>query len=230
MTILLIETSARLCSVAISVDGEVVAERVDDSGRSHAALTAPFIRDILSERGLGAKDLDAVAVSSGPGSYTGLRVGVSTAKGICFGAGIPLIGIPTLDILAEEASEHLTAGIKRIIPLLDARRMEVYTASYSPECERLSEVRPEIVTEESFAAEKAEGGILYIGDCVEKCRAVLSREGDLFIESWPKAAAMARLAEAAFKAERFEDTAYFEPFYLKEFVATVSRKNLFQKA
>ncbi len=230
MTILLIETSARLCSVAISVDGMVVAERVDDSGRSHASLTAPFIRELLDEKGLKATDLNAVAVSSGPGSYTGLRVGVSTAKGIAFGAGIPLIGIGTLDILAEEATGLVTDGIRTIIPLLDARRMEVFTASYSQEGRRLTEVRPEIVTEDSFAAEKSEGHVLYIGDAVEKCRSILTREGDILVQSTPKAATMARLAEVAYKEKRFEDTAYFEPFYLKEFQATVSRKNLFKQA
>lgn len=232
MRLLLIETSAKLCSAAISENGSILAARVSDSGRSHASLTAVFVRELLDETGLRMADIDGVAVSFGPGSYTGLRVGVSTAKGLCFGSDIPLIGVGTLDVLVAGAIASAGSGpdLRAIVPVLDARRMEVYTAIYSPEGIRESEVRPEIVTPDSFSALLSEGKVLLTGDAVAKCREVITSENAVFLEADPVASAMLVPAEKAYKEKRFEDTAYFEPFYLKEFVATVSRKNLFQQA
>jgi tRNA threonylcarbamoyladenosine biosynthesis protein TsaB len=181
---------------------------------------------MLDQAGLKARDCDAVCVSKGPGSYTGLRVGVSTAKGIAFGAGIPLIGIGTLDILVQQGIE--AGGADFIVPLIDARRMEVYTAVYDGSGKRLTEIAPRIIDSNSFDAEIGpSASVLYIGDAADKCREPLSREGASFLQTFPKAAAMAPLATEAYEKKQFEDVAYFEPFYLKDFIATVSRKKLF---
>ena len=227
--ILLIETSTAQLSTALSEDGTVTASRICGEPRMQAALTAPFVQQVLGEKGLSVKDLDAVCVGKGPGSYTGLRVGVSTAKGLCFGAGIPLLSAGTLDILVQEAHRlgAVPEGCRYIVPMVDARRMEVYSAVFTPEGRQLTETRPTIVEAGSFAAELAEGPVLFIGDGALKCREVLPSPNARFADAFPSALAMASLAEAAYTEKRFEDVAYFEPFYLKDFVATVSRKKLF---
>ncbi len=183
-------------------------------------MTAPFVADMLSERGLRVSDCDAVCLSMGPGSYTGLRVGSSTAKGLCFGGGIPLLAVGTLDVLAAQAiAAGLPEGCRYIMPMIDARRMEVYTATYSAAGERLTEVAPVVVE-----TPEAPGNVLFIGDGVEKCREILSGEGRWFRQECPTAEAMLKPALEEFSAGRFRDTAYFEPFYLKDFVATVGKK------
>ena len=227
--ILLIETSTSLCSVALAADGAIAAVRESTEPRAHAALTAPFVKEVLDECGLRADGLDAVCVSAGPGSYTGLRVGVSTAKGICFAAGIPLLSVDTPEVLVFQARAEglLPQDCRYVIPLIDARRMEVYTAVYTPDGQRLTEVEPRVVDAQSFAAERAAGPVLFIGDGADKCREVLAGPGAHFVQACPRAAAMCAPALREFEAGCFRDTAYFEPFYLKQFVATVSRKNLF---
>ena len=222
--ILLIETSGPTLSVAIADGGRVLEERVCTEPRMQASLTAPLVKEVLDAAGLRAQDLDAVCVSKGPGSYTGLRVGVSTAKGICFGANVPLLSVCTLDILAGDGrSEPATT---KVVPMIDARRMEVYTAVYSPAGERLTDIEAKVIGPESFAEELAAGTVLFIGDGAMKCKAVLDSPNAIFREAFPLASAMAPLAEKAYKEKQFEDLAYFEPFYLKEFVATLPRKNL----
>ena len=225
--IILIETSASLCSVALAEEGRVVAYRESTDGRQHAALTAPFVKEVLDEAGLKVADCSAVAVSAGPGSYTGLRVGSSTAKGLCFGAGIPLLAVSSLEVLVWQAiAEGLGPdGCRAIVPMIDARRMEVYSAVYSPAGERLSEIAPVVVDSDSFA--DLEGTVLFAGDGALKCREVLGRPGFVFVEVVADAASMAPLAFRKLEERDFADTAYFEPFYLKDFVATVSRKKLF---
>ena len=225
--ILLIETSTAQLSTAFAEDGVITASRTCDEPRMQAALTAPYVKEVLGE--LKVKDLDAVCVGKGPGSYTGLRVGVSTAKGLCFGAGIPLLSAGTLDVLVQEAHRLgvVPAGCRAIVPMVDARRMEVYTAVFTSDGRQLTETKPVIVDAGSFAAELAEGPVLFIGDGALKCRETITSENAFFAEAFPTAMAMAPLAEAAYKEKRFEDIAYFEPFYLKDFVATVSRKKLF---
>ena len=225
--IILIETSASLCSVALAEEGRVVAYRESTDGRQHAALTAPFVKEVLDEAGLKVADCSAVAVSAGPGSYTGLRVGSSTAKGLCFGAGIPLISLNTPDIIVSKALAGglVPAECSAIVPMIDARRMEVYSAVYSPAGERLSEIAPVVVDSDSFA--DLEGTVLFAGDGALKCREVLGRPGFVFVEVVADAASMAPLAFRKLEERDFADTAYFEPFYLKDFVATVSRKKLF---
>ena len=228
-SILLIETSTAQLSTALSEDGVVTASRVCGEPRMQASLTAPFVQQVLNEKGLSIKDLDAVCVGKGPGSYTGLRVGVSTAKGLCFGAGIPLLSAGTLDILVQEAHclNAVPEGCRYIVPMIDARRMEVYSAVFTPDGRQLTETRPLVVEADSFAGELAEGPVLFIGDGALKCREVLTSPNARFANAFPSALAMAPLAEAAYAEKRFEDVAYFEPFYLKDFVATVSRKKLF---
>ena len=225
--ILLIETSTALCSVALAEDGRIVAVRESAEPRVHAAMTAPYVKEVLGD--LPVKELDAVCVGKGPGSYTGLRVGVSTAKGLCFGAGIPLLSVGTLDTLVYQARAEglLPEGCRHVVPMIDARRMEVYSAVFTPEARQIRETRPEIVDEASFADLLSEGPVLFIGDGAEKCRATLASPNAFFAPCSPKAASMAVPAFAAFEGKRFEDVAYFEPFYLKEFIATVSRKKLF---
>ncbi len=249
--IILIETSTALCSVALAEDGEIVVYKGSAGAKAHASLTAVFIQEMLDERGITLADCDAVCVSMGPGSYTGLRVGVSTAKGLCFGAKKPLIAVGTLDTLVAQAEEELANAeegctvdgeipgqarndmnearndMKYIIPMVDARRMEVYTAVFTPDGRQITETSPVIVDETSFLDRLEEGPVLFIGDGAGKCADVIQHPNARFIQCNPKASAMAGPASEAFKKQRFEDVAYFEPFYLKEFVATVSKKKMF---
>ena len=242
--ILLIETSTSVLSVALAQDGTVVSERVCTEPRMQASLTAPLVKEVLDEAGLAARDCDAVCVSSGPGSYTGLRVGVSTAKGLAFGAGIPLLAMGTLDILVsgalgakrprgsggiapqsvEESIDHGDNPL--IVPMIDARRMEVYTAVYSAEGQRLTEVESRIVGPDSFADYLEQGEVLFVGDGALKCKEVIGHPNARFQEAYPLARNMAKGAQKAFEEGKFENLAYFEPFYLKDFIATVSKKNL----
>jgi tRNA threonylcarbamoyladenosine biosynthesis protein TsaB len=200
-----------------------------ETPRSQASLTAPFVKRMLDGRGLAVSDCDAVCVSKGPGSYTGLRVGVSTAKGLCFGAGIPLIAVGTLDTLVYQAADEglLPDGCRYVVPMVDARRMEVYTAVFTPDGRQLTETRPKVVGSGDFADLLAEGPVLFIGDGAGKCQEALAHPDAHFVQCCPKASAMLRPAFAALDSRRFEDTAYFEPFYLKEFIATVPRRKLF---
>ena len=229
--LILIETSTALCSAAIAEDGAVTAYRESSAPKAHASLTAVFIQDMLQERGLTLADCDAVCVSKGPGSYTGLRVGVSTAKGLCFGAGKPLIAVGTLDTLVAQAletipSEAEDSPYRFIIPMIDARRMEVYSAVFEG-TKQLTETAPAIIDETSFAEYLEQGPCLFIGDGAGKCADVIKHPNAHFCQCWPKASSMLAPAMAALNAGQFEDVAYFEPFYLKEFVATVSKKKLF---
>ena len=220
--IILIETSTALCSVALTEDGKVTAYRESSAPKAHASLTAVFVQEVLEERGLKLADCDAVCVSKGPGSYTGLRVGVSTAKGLCFGSGKPLLAVGTLDTLVAQAGD--VAGT--VIPMIDARRMEVYAAVFENGAQ-ITETTPVIVDENSFAEYLEQGPVLFIGDGAGKCADVIKHPNAHFCQCNPKASAMLQPAVAAYRAEQFEDVAYFEPFYLKEFVATVSKKKLF---
>ena len=239
--ILLIDTSTAVLSVGLALDGTVVEERVCTEARQQASLTAPLVKEVLDAQGLTVKDCDAICVGSGPGSYTGLRVGVSTAKGLAFGAGKPLLAVGTLDILAQSVIPNNPSVIPSnpsvipsevegspsfIIPMIDARRMEVYTAVYSSAGEKLTPIQALVVKEDSFAEQLSAGPVLFVGDGAPKCREVIKHPNAEFREAAPLARYMAPLAQRAFDEGRFEDLAYFEPFYLKDFVATVSKKNL----
>ena len=235
--IILIETSTSLCSAALAENGTITAYRESSAPKAHASLTAVFVQEVLAERGLALSDCDAVCVSKGPGSYTGLRVGVSTAKGLCFGSGKPLLAVGTLDTLAAQVPEELTTaivgsgndvagGFKFIIPMIDARRMEVYSAVFE-DSRQITETTPVIVDENSFSEYLEQGPCLFIGDGAGKCADVIRHQNAHFCQCNPKASAMLHPAMEALNEKRFEDVAYFEPFYLKEFVATVSKKKLF---
>ena len=226
--ILLIETSTALCSTALAENGTIISYRESSAPKAHASLTAVFIDDMLKENGISIADCDAVCVSMGPGSYTGLRVGVSTAKGLCFGSGKPLMAVGTLNTLVAQAiAEGLVPeGCRYIIPMIDARRMEVYTAVFTPDCQQITETEPVIVGENSFASQLEEGKVLFIGDGAGKCADVIKHPNASFVQCWPKADAMLMPALEEYKEKRFKDVAYFEPFYLKEFVATVSKKKM----
>lgn len=228
--IILIETSTALCSVALAEGGSVTAYRESSAPKAHASLTAVFIQEMLSERGLSLSDCDAVCVSMGPGSYTGLRVGVSTAKGLCFGSGKPLLAVGTLDTLVAQAD---SADFRFIIPMVDARRMEVYTAVFeksaeedAPAYRQMTETAPAIIDESSFSEYLEQGPCLFIGDGAGKCADVIKHPNATFCQCWPKASSMLEPALAAYRSGDFKDVAYFEPFYLKEFVATVSKKKM----
>ena len=229
--IILIETSTALCSVALAEGGVVTAYRESSAPKAHASLTAVFIQELLSERELTLADCDAVCVSMGPGSYTGLRVGVSTANGLCFGSGKPLLAVGTLDTLVAQATDVIPSegeespGYRFIIPMVDARRMEVYTAVFE-NGRQITETAPAIIDENSFAEYLEQGPCLFIGDGAGKCADVIKHPNATFCQCWPKASSMLEPAVAAFRAGNFQDVAYFEPFYLKEFVATVSKKKL----
>jgi len=238
--IILIETSTALCSVALAEGGSVVTYKESSAPKAHASLTAVFIQEMLSERGLTLADCDAVCVSMGPGSYTGLRVGVSTAKGLCFGSGKPMLAVGTLDTLVAQAE----GNPRFIIPMVDARRMEVYTAVFersaipdeasvipdeaegSPVYRQITETAPAIIDENSFAEYLEQGPCLFIGDGAGKCADVIKHPNATFCQCWPKASSMLSPALAAYRSGDFKDVAYFEPFYLKEFVATVSKKKM----
>jgi len=217
--ILMIETSTECCSVALSEGTRIVAQRVDETPRQQSAMLAPYIVEVLDEAGLKARDLDAVAVSEGPGSYTGLRVGVSTAKGICFGAGLPLIGVDTLQILACQAGQ----AASRIVAFLDARRMEVYAATFDADGNKCADTAAVILDADSYLRDLSAGTVLFIGTGIEKFRKVCQHPNASFQPCYPVAAAMLQPALAAWHKKEFKDVAYFEPFYLKEFVAGVTR-------
>ena len=234
--ILAIETGTDICSVALVRDGELMALRESDEERNHAKKIGVFVDELLRESGVAADDLDAVAVSKGPGSYTGLRIGVSFAKGLCYGQNIPLVAVGSLDSLTEVAKEDYDAGIldvegweeATLCPMIDARRMEVYTQLFSAEGAAQSEVEAKIIDEESFVAERISGKPFVIfGSGAAKCAEVL--KGATLVDIVPSARGMARLAEQAFVNGKTEDVAYFEPFYLKDFVVGVAKKSLLER-
>ncbi len=221
--ILNIETSTKNCSVSVAENGKLIhSKEINDGNYSHAEKLHPFILDVLSEAKIDSKTLDAIAVSKGPGSYTGLRIGVSAAKGLCFSLNIPLISVDTLLSLAHSIS--IKDGY--IIPMLDARRMEVYSAIYNKEYKQTREIRAEVIDESSFAYLKDEN-IVFLGDGAMKCKEVLNQSNFTFIEGkFPSAIEMAELSYAKYKKNDIEDVAYFEPFYLKDFIVTPQKKKV----
>jgi tRNA threonylcarbamoyladenosine biosynthesis protein TsaB len=226
--ILHLETSTAVCSVALSQDSSILFSKKDESGPSHAVQLGLFVDEALKIAEDKCLKLDAVAVSSGPGSYTGLRIGVSMAKGVAYGTGARLIAVPTLDLLANYFVRTNTLQDDTLIcPMLDARRMEVYTALYDVHENCLEKVNARIIDESSFAGELLEHSVWFVGDGASKCQDKIKSPNAHFAgELHPSAEAMVSLAEKAVQEGRFEDVAYFEPFYLKEFVATVSKKNI----
>jgi tRNA threonylcarbamoyladenosine biosynthesis protein TsaB len=216
-TILCLETATTNCSVALSVDGSVTAFREDrSSGYSHAEKLHPFIAEVLQEAKIDKSELDAIAVSKGPGSYTGLRIGVSAAKGLCFALGLPLISVPTLASMTKQIKDDYDF----IVPMLDARRMEVYSAVFNSEKIEVRETRAEILNEDSYAELLSRGRIVFLGNGVEKFRGINQHPNATFIvDAMPSAVDMADVAERKYKKSDIEDVAYFEPYYLKDFIS-----------
>lgn len=225
--ILCIETSTTSCSVALAKNGQVIALRENNDGMNHSVLTAPYIDEVLKEYNITAQELDAVAVSMGPGSYTGLRIGVSIAKGLCYGAKIPLISIPTLQALTVKAAEQTKDTDALYIPMIDARRMEVYTAIFNADGKQITETKA-IIVEPNFYEDYINQNRVYLfGNGSGKTKEILTSPNVKFIENVEASATgCAPIAEAKFKNSEFEDVAYFEPFYLKDFIATTPKKRL----
>ena len=220
--ILNIETATEVCSVALARDGKLLSIKESAIGYTHAENITVFIYEVVHEAGILLNDIDAVAVSKGPGSYTGLRIGVSTAKGLCFALDKPLLAVNTLLSLANnfQITNHKLQTTKLLCPMLDARRMEVYCAAYDS---ALAEVLPTaavIVDDNSFKNILSDTSVYFFGNGAAKCKSILTHPNAHFIDDvYPSASAMIILSEKLFAENKFEDAAYFEPFYLKDFVA-----------
>ncbi len=225
MIILHIETSTNICSIAISENGQCIFTKSDSEGMNHAALLSVFIAEAMEFLKSVSKNPDAVAVSSGPGSYTGLRIGVSTAKGLCYGLDIPLIAVSTLEILTANALLTAEAGTNTLFcPMIDARRMEVYAAFYNQEGIIQREISADIIDENSYSAILENHSVYFFGNGAEKCKTTLTHPNAKFIDGmYPLAQNMIALAEKAYAEKKFVDVAYFEPFYLKEFYTTAAK-------
>jgi tRNA threonylcarbamoyladenosine biosynthesis protein TsaB len=227
--ILCMDTATKACSVSLLSEEEVLTERnLIAEGYVHAEKLHVLIDEVLKEVGLTPRELSAVAVGKGPGSYTGLRIGVSAAKGLAYGADIPLISIPTLQMMSAMALESTSNSKGVLRPMLDARRMEVYSAAYDLELKEVDACKALLLEEEPFEEELDKGPVYFFGDGMAKSRELLSAHSNArFIEEvYPKSSAAKSLVFAKFSIEEFEDVAYFEPFYLKEFVAKMPKKML----
>ena len=224
--ILNIETTTKNCSVCLSKNGQLLAIREYNEGQySHAEKLHVFIDEVLKEANKSVQELDAIAVSKGPGSFTGLRIGVSTAKGLCFSLDKPLLSVSTLKSLAQAIIIEKDAVI---IPLLDARRMEVYSAVFDANYHQLREILAEVIDEHSFVDFLNKGKVYFLGDGAEKCNTLIKHENAVFLNNhFPSSKQMVELSYNKYKKNDIEDVAYFEPFYLKDFLLTKSKKKLF---
>lgn len=212
--ILNIETATKNCSVSLAKNGEtILCKEIAEQGYSHAEKLHVFIEEIVKEANVNFSEIKAVAVSKGPGSYTGLRIGVSAAKGLCYALQIPLISIDTMQVLAKKANVD---GL--IVPMIDARRMEVYSAVFDKNLNKIKEVEAEVLTENSY--QDFDQTVYFVGDCQEKCQTVLVKDNFKFLPEiiFPSANEMSQLSFEKFQNNDFEDVAYFEPFYLKDFM------------
>lgn len=223
--ILNIETSTEVCSVTIAKNGELLYKKETLEGLSHSELLTVFIEELFIESKIRLNQLDAVAVSKGPGSYTGLRIGVSVAKGLCYGLEIPLIAVNSLETMGTSAALK-SKGDRLFCPMIDARRMEVYTALYNSNGEEIKPISAEIIDETFLSEQLKTNKILFFGNGAEKCKTQISHPNALF-EGPSKTSAqfMQILSEVRYNKSQFEDVAYFEPFYLKNFVATIPKNN-----
>lgn len=224
--ILNIDTSTSVCSVALAKDGKVIALKESNEGLNHSILLGTYIDELFKEAQITPHQLDAVAISMGPGSYTGLRIGVSMAKGLCFGTGKPLIAVPTLQALALSVSSRLQEDAW-YCPMIDARRMEVYTAFFDQQNQTLIDTKAEIIDEHSFADLLANHKIYFFGNGSDKVKNTLTAPNACYIEQVETSAAhLPAISEQRFTRGLFEDVAYFEPFYLKDFIATTPKKKV----
>lgn len=232
--ILHIETSTKVCSVAVSQDGARIFDKADMEGPNHATQCGVFVEEALSFAESHAIPLDAVAVSEGPGSYTGLRIGYSMAKGVCYGRNVPLISLPTLEVLCvpillgKEMSEYIEDSVSPLlVPMIDARRMEVYSAVYDRALKPVRGIQADIVDADTYREYLDRGPVYFFGDGAEKTKTVIQHPNAHFIDNiHPLAKYMQPLAERKFLREEFADVAYSEPFYLKEFEAAKPKNPL----
>lgn len=220
--ILNIETATKNCSVSLAENGKVIAiKELNDGNYSHAEKLHVFIEQVMTESNKSLSELDAVAVSKGPGSYTGLRIGVSSIKGLCYALNIPLISVDTLESLSRQVENQ--EGY--IIPMLDARRLEVYSSVFDTTHHQIREIKAEVLTANSFKEYLNKNKVYFIGDGVKKTKELINHPNAFFIDDkLPSANEVAVLSFDKFQKKIFENTAYFEPFYLKDFVVTRSKK------
>ena len=221
--ILSIESATDHCSVCISKEKEILAYKTTETKFQHAQQLTLFIQSVLESAKLSLKELDAIAISGGPGSYTALRIGTATAKGICFALDKPLIAIPSLQALASQAA-RLNSEAKHFCSMIDARRMEVYTATYDYHVNQKEAARALIVTADAF--DHLEGDIVFCGNGVEKCKPLLHKPNFHFLTFGCDARYLAPLAFKAFQEARFENLAYYAPFYLKPHNITTPKRRL----
>jgi tRNA threonylcarbamoyladenosine biosynthesis protein TsaB len=223
MNILQIETATTVCSVALATNGQVVAVKELNERNIHAEVITLYIDELITKAGLTYNNIDAIAVSSGPGSYTGLRIGVSTAKGLSFALDKPLIAVETLAAMAQGMIDIGAADADALLcPMIDARRMEVYTALFDADGNRVKPTSAEIIDEHSFDTYLQDKKILFFGDGADKCREVLGKNiNTMFADGFTNSAAhLTKQAAEKFATNDFEDVAYFEPYYLKDFLVT----------
>jgi tRNA threonylcarbamoyladenosine biosynthesis protein TsaB len=231
--ILNIETTGENCSVALSEGTSLLKLKEHKEGKSHASKLAVFVDEILQEEDLAVQNLDAISISKGPGSYTGLRIGVSTAKGLCYGAEIPLISVHTLQALSQFLLEHKSEysidipESAYLVPMIDARRMEVYSAVFDVNNQFISDVKAEVIDRDSYQNMLEEHPVIFIGNGAAKCKGLIDHKNATFLENIDVSAInMVTLSLNQFRNNIFEDVAYFEPFYLKDFRATTPKKGL----
>mgnify|MGYP001319033596 CR=1 FL=1 len=235
-TILILESSTEVCSVALVRNGQLAGLEESKNGQNHARLLTVFIENLLHKYGVDAGEIDAIAISEGPGSYTGLRIGVSVAKGFCYARHIPLIAVSTLKGMAmqamKDAGKYFPGSEKKLLycPMIDARRMEVYTCLLDEKGNEIEPVSAKIITETTFGNELQNHNIVFFGNGAMKCKAKITNQGALFLDRiYASAAFMSEQACEAYNKKQFEDLAYFEPFYLKDFIATVPKNNVLGK-
>ncbi|MFD0963617.1 tRNA (adenosine(37)-N6)-threonylcarbamoyltransferase complex dimerization subunit type 1 TsaB [Pseudofulvibacter geojedonensis] len=220
--ILQIDTATTNCSVAISKNGKTIALKEVSNGYSHAENLHVFVEEILKESALSFSDLSAIAVSKGPGSYTGLRIGVSAVKGWSFALNIPLIALETLEVIAHQTDRN--NGF--VIPMIDARRMEAYTRVYDYNYNEVRSIEAQVLDEDSFLSYLEKGEVVFIGNKTEKIQGLIKHENAIFIDSLPSAKEMSSLSYEKYNNNDFEDVAYFEPYYLKDFLVTPEKKKI----
>ncbi len=231
--ILCIDTTTENCSVALTKNGTLFAEKEQREGQQHAGLLTLFIEQILAEASITAKDLSAIAVSDGPGSYTGLRIGASTAKGLCFSLGLPLIAVDTLKAMADKVAKSQEVAEESLfyIPMMDARRMEVYTAVYDENMNEVEAKHAKVIDDNSFEFYLSQKKVLFFGNGANKCKTTLTHHNAIFFtKAYFTATNLTSIAYQSFIEAKFENIAYYEPFYLKKYLPKHKTKKIFKRS